>query len=124
MKTKALNHVAIQVADVDRSVDFYKNTLNFEQMERPGFNFPGAWFKLGEEQELHIIGNRDDTKTVRSAPRGNHFALEVDSIEETEQFLRAAGITEMHGPSVRPGNALQIFINDPDGHCIEFTELL
>ena len=124
MKTKELNHVAIHVTDVERSVDFYQNVLGFEPMQRPAFDFPGAWFRLGTTQELHIIGQRDESETVTAAPRGNHFALEIDDIKETEAFLKNQGITNIIGPKERPGNAWQIFIHDPDGHCIEFTEIL
>ena len=55
-----LNHVAIHVADVERSCHFYANILRLEALPRPGFDFPGAWFRLGPLQELHIIGRREE----------------------------------------------------------------
>ena len=55
-----LNHVALHVADVKKSCEFYRGTLKLEPMERPAFDFPGAWFRLGEFQELHLIGDRVD----------------------------------------------------------------
>jgi catechol 2,3-dioxygenase-like lactoylglutathione lyase family enzyme len=47
MKTLQLNHVAIHVADVERSVHFYRDVLQLEPLPRPAFKFPGAWFRLG-----------------------------------------------------------------------------
>jgi catechol 2,3-dioxygenase-like lactoylglutathione lyase family enzyme len=44
---KALNHVAIYVADVEKSIQFYQNILGLEELARPAFDFPGAWFRLG-----------------------------------------------------------------------------
>ena len=80
MKTLEINHVAISVEDVDRACEFYANIMQLEQLTRPAFDFPGAWFRLGPGQELHIIGNRQDE--VIAAPRGNHYALLIDNMDE------------------------------------------
>ncbi len=120
MKTKALDHVAIHVADVEDSVAFYKNKMGFEPLPRPAFTFPGAWFRLGAEQELHIIGERTDP--VHGHNRGNHFALEVESIWEAEAALKAGGVAH-RSPKQRPDGAYQIFLKDPDGHVIELCDL-
>src|SRR5438034_10793520 len=58
MKIYELNHVAIHVKDVEASCKFYASVLRLEPISRPAFTFPGAWFRLGASQELHIIGNR------------------------------------------------------------------
>lgn len=116
MKTTQLNHVAIHVADVPASCDFYERILHLEPLERPGFTFPGAWFQLGVDQELHIIGER--TKDVVSGSRGNHYALMVDDIDEWEEHLKANSV-KYEPRRTRPDGAYQIFLSDPDGHSIE-----
>ena len=55
MKILEINHVAISVEDVDRTCDFYANIMQLEQLARPAFDFPGAWFRLGPKQELSLI---------------------------------------------------------------------
>ena len=115
-----LNHVALHVADVVRSVAFYRDSLGLKQIPRPDFDFPGAWFALGPSQELHLIGDRQER--VPSGHRAGHFALRVRSIKEVESYLHAQGIP-MHGPKQRPDGVWQIFIKDPDGHAVEFSEL-
>jgi len=117
MKTTQLNHVALHVADVDASCHFYGDVLGFERLPRPDFDFPGAWFRLGEDQELHLIGGRQNE--VRGGSRGNHYALMVDDIQQWEDHLRQQGVA--HKPRhTRPDGAYQIFFADPDGHVIEF----
>ena len=81
-----LDHVAIHVADVERSCRFYSQVLRLEALPRPAFDFPGAWFRLGQTQELHIIGQRN--QPVVSHNRGNHFALLVEDIEDWEEHFR------------------------------------
>jgi lactoylglutathione lyase len=111
-----LNHVAIHVADVERSVAFYRDVLQLAPIPRPAFSFPGAWFRLGHDQELHIIGERQ--QAVVSHNRGNHYALLVDDLDAWERHL-----VEHHASfaprRLRPDGAEQLFVIDPDGHYVE-----
>ena len=86
MRTLQLNHVALHVADLERSSKFYTEVLKLKPMPRPDFAFPGAWFRLGADQELHLIGER--TTPVISHNRGNHWALMVDDMDAWEQYFR------------------------------------
>ena len=119
MKISELNHAAVHVADVDASVQFYGQVLGLEQIPRPAFSFPGAWFKIGDFQELHIIGERE--LPVHSHNRGTHFALCVDSMEAAVAQLDACGV-EYLAPKQRPDGAWQIFVQDPDGHFVELCD--
>lgn len=109
-----LNHVALDVGDVAASVRFYRDGLGLPELPRPDFGFPGAWFRLGARQELHLIGNRD--RPV--GERAGHYALQVTDIEAAAARLRAAGV-DFRGPKPRPDGAYQIFLSDPDGNVIE-----
>jgi len=116
MRILELNHVAIHVENVEKSCEFYSNVLKLEPMPRPAFDFPGAWFRLGSQQELHIIGRRD--LPVHSHNRGNHFALQADDLGPWVQHFQTFGI-ELRGPVRRPDGATQVFLSDVDGHVIE-----
>ncbi len=111
-----LNHVAIHVADVEASCQFYEDVLQLQSIPRPAFNFPGAWFQLGEQQELHLIGGRTDE--TNGHHRGNHYALMVDDIDAWEQHFQDNDIPYLPRRT-RPDGAFQIYVTDPDGHVIE-----
>jgi len=115
MKVRQLNHVAIHVEDVEMISRFYADVLGLEPMPRPAFTFPGAWFRIGVDQELHLIGREPET---HSPPRERHYALLVDSIEAAASRLREHRLT-FDGPRERPDGAMQIFVRDPDGHVVE-----
>jgi lactoylglutathione lyase len=115
MNITQLNHVAINVVDVDRSVRFYREVLRLSLMDRPAFKFPGAWFRVGRDQELHLICR---SAAAESIPRERHYALMVDDIDAWAEHLRQRGI-EYTGPKPRPDGAHQVFLSDPDGHVIE-----
>ena len=115
-----LNHVALHVADLDASIAFYRDHLELPQIPRPAFDFPGAWFRLGPKQELHLLAGRKAPIPIRN--RRAHFALRVASIDEAEAFVRHKGIA--HQPRKRrPDGAWQLFLYDPDGHRVELTDL-
>jgi lactoylglutathione lyase len=116
VKVQELNHVAIHVRDVDASCVFYARVLQLEPLARPAFAFPGAWFRVGPHQELHIIGERKDV--VHSHNRGNHFALRVDDLDQWEKHLSDVQ-ADFQPRKMRPDGAWQVFLRDPDGHIIE-----
>jgi len=123
MIIRQLNHVALHVADVKASSDFYERVLGLKPLPRPAFSFDGAWFEIAPAdgsqpaQELHLIAGRDAFDG-----RIYHWAMRVDSIEDAAAHLRARQVN-FAGPSRRPDGAMQIFLRDPDGHVIEFCVL-
>jgi catechol 2,3-dioxygenase-like lactoylglutathione lyase family enzyme len=115
VKILELNHVAIHVADMERSCAFYRDVLRLEMLPRPAFDFPGAWFRLGVNQELHLIGRAGP---VVMPQRNNHFALRVEDLAAWGRHLLQAG-AEFQPRNQRPDGAWQIFLRDPDGHFLE-----
>ena len=116
MRVLELNHVALHVRDLEAACEFYRNTLRLEPLPRPAFTFPGAWFRLGAQQELHLIGER--TEPVSASNRGNHFALRIDDVEVWERHLQQMN-ADFRPRKMRPDGAWQVFVRDPDGHVVE-----
>ncbi|MCS1411752.1 MAG: Lactoylglutathione lyase [Verrucomicrobia subdivision 3 bacterium] len=111
-----LNHVAIHVEDVPKSCEFYERVLKLQRIARPAFDFPGAWFRLGAHQELHLIRGR--TEAVHSHNRGNHYALMVDDMDAWEAHFSSLEV-EYRPRRQRPDGVIQTYVTDPDGYVIE-----
>ncbi len=116
MTVLELNHVAIHVTDVQRSGEFYRLALRLDPIPRPAFTFPGAWFRLGTHQELHLIGQHGEPFSPTN--RNNHFALRVDDLDAWERHLKSVG-AGFAPKKQRPDGAWQVYVTDPDGHTIE-----
>jgi len=114
-----LDHVALHVEDLAASEAFYGEVLGFESLPRPEFDFPGAWFRLGTQQELHLIGER--TGSVNSHHRGTHFALRVSDVDPVQSQFEKHSIEFIR--KHRPDGAHQIFVQDPDGYWVEFCSV-
>lgn len=121
MEITDLNHIAIHVKDVAASRRFYGDLLGLKPKKRPDFDFDGAWFQLGPVRELHILEGREID--VVSHHRGAHFAFEVPDIQVAKAELEAAGVKIERGPQTRPDGAQQIFVLDPDGYWVEFSDI-
>lgn len=121
MPTIRLNHVALQVRDIERSMAFYHYDLGLPLLPRPNFKFKGAWIGLGEGHSLHLIEGLD--KPVHQAPRGSHFALGVDKLEPFVQMAEEKDLNVVKGPKQRPDGVWQLFIADPDGYVIEWNSV-
>jgi len=115
-----LDHAAIPVTDLARSVAFYRDVLLLTEMDRPDFGFPGAWFRLGDDQELHLIARGN--WLGGESPKERHLSLRVEDIESAREHLARAG-WPFDLPKRRPDDAWQIFLDDPDGHTIELCQV-
>jgi len=132
MEIEAIHHVSLTVRDLERSRRFYREILGLDEIARPDFPFPGAWFGVGEKQQLHLIVHTNATFRGENGidTRDVHFAVRVKSFSETSKFLRSKGYREDEAENdpknmiVRPHATAgfpQIYILDPDGHVIEFN---
>ena len=117
-----LHHVSLIVTDLARAKRFYSGVLNLQEISRPAFDFPGAWYQIGNQQ-LHLIVH-PPAQVLRTKggidTRDGHFALRVRDYKETVEWLRSRDIEVVLKPDSTAGFA-QIYCCDPDGNVIEFN---
>jgi catechol 2,3-dioxygenase-like lactoylglutathione lyase family enzyme len=99
---------------------FFGEVLGLDEIERPGFNFSGAWFALGDRQLHLIVQEPAGSEGAGRISRSDHMALEVSDLDEVKKALRNASIEFGEGSNQALGMD-QIFCRDPDGHVIEFV---
>ncbi len=114
----AINHLSICTKRLPESRAFYRDVLGFREVERPNFDFAGAWL-LNYGLMIHIIaGNAAGEPTPEINTRGPHLALHADDLPAVEKLLMERGI-DFRKNEV-PGRAIkQLFFQDPDGYHIE-----
>lgn len=124
-----LHHVSLAVTNLERSKAFYRDVLGLKEIERPAFEFAGAWFAIGDRQ-LHLIVHDKPTLRTRGIDSHDvHFALRVVSYRDTVAFLEARGYSSDARDDAKRlkenkwGKAgfPQVFILDPDRHVIELN---
>jgi len=120
---KQFTHVSITVTDVAKAREFYSDTLGLREIARPAFNFPGIWYSLGGELQLHIILNdqlvRPAVERERIEARYPHFALWTDDCDATAERIETLGLV-CRDVFSGPTGLRQVFVKDPDGNMVEF----
>jgi lactoylglutathione lyase len=117
---KRIDHVALHVADLERSVAFYERHFGFknyfEQSVPAGPRI--AYLKLGDTV-LEL------THRSEGAMTGFHFCLESDNFDEAVSELQAAGVPLIRAPHAtaarepREENWRRVVFRGPDGEQIE-----
>jgi glyoxylase I family protein len=111
-----IHHVTLVVGDLEAARAFYGKILGLPVLDRPNYEFEGAWFRCGPI-ELHLLLAEE-----HQDPSRQHFAVEVDKFDECIASIRCAGVGIVGGPGVRPHNRRSFaFCKDPSGNLIELS---
>ena len=126
IRVKSLDHVTIVVKDLSATRHFYVDLLGMTEVARPNFTFSGQWFQAGATL-IHTIlefeGSGRAGSAACSATRGHHFAFLVDDCYSASRRIAEMGIPFVAPPKERPDGAIQLFVNDPDGHLVELCSV-
>lgn len=122
-----IGHVALKVADITRSLAFYRDRLGFEEMMHLDHDDGSLWLvylRITDTQFLELFpGGEDAAAPGPDRTAVNHFCLETGDIEATANALRAAGIPLTVEPKMGLDGNMQCWIADPDGNRIEFMQM-
>ena len=130
--TYRLEHVAISVTDLDRTVDWYGRSFGFEEIARsdkPDLGVKVAAMRLGDRlleifqpyEPLPIPEGESALRTSLQRLGTKHMALAVDDIEAAAEQLRAGG-AEIETDVVEGSTSKYVFCRDPDGILIEVIQ--
>jgi catechol 2,3-dioxygenase-like lactoylglutathione lyase family enzyme len=120
LRIQAVDHLVLVVADVDRSLAWYRDVLGLEVLRYDEWKAGKVFFPSVRIDEGTII---DIVSGERGEGRGNldHFCLVID--ETDLDSLRASGRFDVvEGPVTRwgaRGDGLSLYVRDPDGTVIE-----
>jgi catechol 2,3-dioxygenase-like lactoylglutathione lyase family enzyme len=121
----ALDHIVLNVEDIERALAFYHGQLGLpaERVEawRNGeVRFPSL--RINESTIIDLVAAPPDAAGTRANLA--HFCLVTDSadLESEVRQLEASGVAIEQPPVIRSGargNALSIYFRDPDDNLIE-----
>ena len=142
---EGFSHVGIQVADIERSVRFYRDTLGLELVTRwvrdqeyirelvgyPGVELHVAVFRLpASDAYLEVLEyknvQRAPVDPATANPGTGHFCLYVNDIDALVDRLRSHGVqfvSRIMSPDTGPNRGGKaVYMIDPDGIRIELLE--
>ncbi len=123
---KRLDHLVLTVADVEKTVAFYKRVLGMKDVM-----FHGTRHALvfgGQKINLHEKGHEWEPKAEKPTPGSADLCfITDDTIENVEKRLKALHVPIETGPVQRTGALgpiLSVYIRDPDQNLIEISHYL
>ena len=140
-----ISHIAYNVKDLDRSIEFYCKYLNFEKAfdiripDNIEDYIPGTplvaiigleslvYLKAPDGSYLELFRPLPEYNLSSGGPNYTnmgyvHLSLQVDDLDGFVEELRANGIQIDSEKEFGPDNTYTIWIKDPDGNRIELME--
>lgn len=135
VRPRGLGEVVLRVANIDRSIAFYRDVLGLSLLRRFGDGIAFLQVEVGLEGHARIVGPfRHDQPSsrrgqpgwqrpaIQASPSLHHFALEIPLAEfaAADAALTAAGFA----PNRRNHDWIgwrSLYLSDPDGHVVELV---
>ena len=123
MITKLL-HTRYRVADLEKTVAFYKEVLGLEEVRRStsGRGSQLVFLKAPGSEELIELCKFDGSGPVIVGPDLTHLAFEVTDLDEFARHAAAKGYPLSDGPHRSENGSAIAFIDAPEGYEIELIQ--
>ncbi len=118
-------HTCLNVADADRTADWYVEQLGFER----SWEFTTA---DGDTRNVYVaddagvefqLSDTDGAEPSDDGDRYDHVAVGVDDVDAAFEAIDHHGVVKEPGDQPEAG-ARTAFVKDPDGHAVELIEPL
>jgi catechol 2,3-dioxygenase-like lactoylglutathione lyase family enzyme len=125
IKVTELDHIVLNVSDIDRSLDFYANVLGLkierlDEFRAGKIGFPSA--RINEHTIIDLFPSKESGEKRQA--NLNHFCVvvEKEDFSGIEDYLKTRGVSILNGPISRwgaRGRATSVYFHDPDKNEIE-----
>jgi lactoylglutathione lyase len=120
----SIDHTMIRVEDLEESVDWYAEHLDYEEKSRSVNDtftlvFMGPEDMHEEGASLELTYNHDG-RSYEMGDAWGHIAVRVDDVYDAYEQLMDEGVEDYRDPDSCGGG--YAFVKDPDGHEIEIVE--
>jgi catechol 2,3-dioxygenase-like lactoylglutathione lyase family enzyme len=134
--TRQFHHCALVVADLEASLNWYQDKLDFipesrfylpeAQLDITYLVSPGGFrLELLARRQAGIEANETASPPNLISPGRMHICFEVEAIEAAAETLRAREVAFVQQPkTIEAAGVKNFWISDLEGNRIEFMEIL
>ena len=118
------DHFALEVADLQKVGDYYKEVLLLEEIPHPSEPTGFRWFRIRGNTQLHLIGKDSVPDEDR---KSEHLCLSVSDLDAFVAHLEKSGVPYWDWPgtpgavTLRADGVRQIYLQDPEKNWIEIN---
>lgn len=123
----SLDHLVLTVADIDRTIAFYREVLGMAAERFTPADGSTRWaLKFGQQKiNLHLAGQEFDPKAAHPMPGSADLCFLSDTaLDVWQAHFERLGIKIEEGPIARTGATgpiLSLYIRDPDKNLLEVS---
>ncbi len=126
MQISRIDHLVLTVMDINRTVEFYTRVLGMEKIE---FGEGRIALSFGDQKiNLHQLGNEFEPRAEHVGAGSADLCFIIDTpITEAIGHLQQHGVDPIEGPVNRTGASgkiISIYLRDPDGNLLEFSNYI
>jgi|SRR5579864_142425 len=125
LNLKQVGRVCVTVADTDRAIDFYVDTLGFEKVVDVPMGDAGRWVEVALPDAPTTIALAPPPQGTAAGSKETGIILDTSDVDADHAALKASGadvddeVTRWGGP-VPP----MFWIRDPDGNSLIIVQPL
>ncbi len=121
---KKLLHTRYRVADLEKTIAFYRDVLGLEEVRRStsGRGSQLVFFKAPGSEELIEICKFDKSGPVQVGPDLTHLAFEVEDMDAFAKHSATLGYPLSDGPHQTSTGSVIAFVDAPEGYEIELIQ--
>ena len=123
----SIGHTAIKVKDLEKSLHYYKDLLEFPEMLRLHHPDGSVWLvylRITDEQFLEVFPGAENERAPGWNANGpNHLCFTVDDVDAVTARMKANGIEMLMPPKDGADGNRQAWIEDPDGNRMELMQM-
>ena len=132
MPISHLEHFLIQVADLEKTCDWYEQVIGLRRGPTPDFKFPVQWLYAGDKDVLHVTEGGKNVSENRKKYLGqqsdalagtgviDHVAFRATGLKETIERLKRLGVP-FNERMVNDQGLYQLFLFDPNQVKVELN---
>jgi lactoylglutathione lyase len=124
-KKPRINHIAISVAQLERSRIFYQEIIGLDTIPEPFHDGRHVWFSVGDQAHLHLIQN---PPPIEVPSKNTHLCFSIPDIKEFVSNLQRKKIRYEDWPgkpsaiTTMADGIHQVYLQDPDGYWVEIND--
>lgn len=124
-KKPHVNHIALSVAQLERSYVFYHEVVGLDSIPEPFHDNRHVWLSISEHAHLHLIQNPPPIVVPK---KDTHLCFSVPDVTAFVKNLQSRKIPFEDWPgkpssiTTRTDGIHQVYLQDPDGYWIEIND--
>lgn len=122
---KGIAHLAFQVSNMDRSIQFYESGLGFKKKFVLYDDANNPWIvylQVSKDQFIELFYAHEPLISTANSRSYQHLCIEVTDIQTVARDLKDSGIPLDQPIVMGLDHNYQCWIHDPDGNPIELME--